>query len=79
MDHFQILNEPPGTCFIFETELPAMVEGRTLIGLYRQEVPLPLCLATEVGGKPWAPPPLSSLSNCQTNNTDPTHQNGLQA
>ncbi|QKD02506.1 hypothetical protein EB235_14175 [Mesorhizobium loti R88b] len=79
MDRFEILNEPPGIYSIFDTEMPAMAGGGTLIGLYRHEVPLARFAATEAGGKPSALPPLSSLSNCQTNNTDPTHQNGLQA
>ena len=79
MDRFEILNEPPGTYSIFDTELPAMAGGRTFIGLYRHEVPLAQLAAMEADGKPRALPPLSSLSNCQTNNTDPTHQNDLQA
>lgn len=79
MDRFEILNEPSGTYSIFDTELPAMLGGRTFIGGYRYQVPLVLLAAMEAGGKPWVPPSLSSLSNCQTNNTDPTHQNGLQA
>ena len=77
MDRFEILNAPSGTYSIFDTELQATVGGRTFIGLYRHEVPLVLLAAMEADGKPL--PALSSLSNCQTNNTDPTHQNGLQA
>ena len=74
MDRFEILTEPSGAYSIFDTELPAMAGGRTFIGLYRQEVPLVLLSAMEADGKPWALPPVSSPSNCQTNNTDPTHQ-----
>jgi hypothetical protein len=78
LDRFEILNEPSGTYSIFDTELSAMVAGRTFIGRYRYQAPLALLAAMEADGKPWAPPSLSSLSNCQTNNTYPTHQNGLQ-
>ena len=77
LDRSETLNEPTGTYSIFDTstELPATVQD---IGLSRHEVPLTQLLVMEAGGKLWAPPLLSSLSNCQTNNTDPTHQNGLQ-
>ncbi len=74
MDRFEILNEPSSKYSILDTELPAMVGGRTFIGLYRHQVPRVLLAAMEANGKPWALPSLSSLSNCQTNNTDPTHQ-----
>ncbi|WP_027062676.1 hypothetical protein [Mesorhizobium loti] len=77
MDRFEILNEPPGMYSIFDTELPAMAGGGPLIGLHRHEVPLARFAAMEADGKPWVLPSLSSLSNCQTNNTDPTNQNGL--
>ncbi|TPM30887.1 hypothetical protein [Mesorhizobium sp. B2-3-4] len=51
MDRFEILNEPTGTYSIFDrfTELPVTVGGRTLIGLYRHEVPLALLAAMEHG------------------------------
>ncbi|UVK51383.1 hypothetical protein DBIPINDM_004647 [Mesorhizobium sp. AR02] len=79
MDRFEILNGPTGTYSIFDTELPAMVGGRTFIGLYRHEVPLALLAVMEADGKLRALPSLSSLSNSQTNNRDETYQNGLQA
>ena len=80
-DRFEILNEPTGTYSIFDSsaELPVTGQHKTLIGLSRHEVPLALLAVMEVVGKPWAPPLLSSLSNCRTNNGDQTYPDGSQA
>ncbi|BCG71781.1 hypothetical protein MesoLj113a_29390 [Mesorhizobium sp. 113-1-2] len=81
MNRFEISNEPTGTYSIFDTstELPVAAQDKTLIGLSRHEVPLALLAVMEAVGKPWAPPLLSSLSNCRTNNGDQTYPDGLQA
>lgn len=73
LDRFEILNEPTGTYSIFDksTELPATADGTTCIGLQRHEVPLALlAIMTGFSGNGWLPPSLSSLGNCQTNNTE---------
>ncbi|UVK46498.1 hypothetical protein BPNPMPFG_002156 [Mesorhizobium sp. AR07] len=63
MDRFEILKEPTGTYSIFDTstELPVTTEGKTLIGLYRHEVPLAL-LAALGAVQPGNGPVLPSLS-----------------
>ncbi|MBZ9672780.1 hypothetical protein [Mesorhizobium sp. ES1-3] len=49
MERFEILYEPTGAYSIFDryTELPVTVEGRSLIGLHRHEVPLALLASME--------------------------------
>ncbi|WP_149903287.1 hypothetical protein [Mesorhizobium sp. SARCC-RB16n] len=66
MDRFEILYEPTGTYSIFDryTELPVTVEGRTLIGLHRHEVPLALLAAAMEPDS--GMPSLPLLSGCQS-------------